>query len=55
MPLITLPDGSTKQFYMPVSIADVARSIGSSLAQAALAGKLNGQLVDTSHLVEQDA
>jgi threonyl-tRNA synthetase len=55
MPLITLPDGSQKQFNRQVSVADVAASIGPGLAKAALAGKLNGELVDTSALIDRDA
>ncbi|MEQ1557045.1 MAG: TGS domain-containing protein, partial [Gallionella sp.] len=55
MPVITLPDGSTRSFEQAVTIADVALSIGAGLARAALAGKVNGQLVDTSFLIEQDA
>jgi threonyl-tRNA synthetase len=55
MPLITLPDGSQKQFDHPVSVAEVAASIGPGLAKAALAGKLNGALVDTSALIDRDA
>ncbi len=54
MPLITLPDGSTRSFEQPVTIAEVALSIGAGLARAALAGKVNGQLVDTSHLISED-
>ncbi|MDI9332650.1 MAG: threonine--tRNA ligase [Alphaproteobacteria bacterium] len=52
---ITLPDGSQRQFPGPVTVAEVAASIGSGLAKAALAGKVNGQLVDTSHAIAQDA
>jgi threonyl-tRNA synthetase len=55
MPVITLPDGSTRSFEQPVTIAGVALSIGAGLARAALAGKVNGQLVDTSYLISQDA
>ncbi len=55
MPVITLPDGSTRSFEQAVTIAEVALSIGAGLARAALAGKVNGQLVDTSFLIEQDA
>jgi threonyl-tRNA synthetase len=54
MPVITLPDGSTRSFEQPVTIAEVALSIGAGLARAALAGKVNGQLVDTSHLITQN-
>ncbi len=55
MPTITLPDGSQKQFESPVSVYQVAQSIGSGLARAALAGRVNGELVDTSHTMNQDA
>jgi len=55
MPNIRLPDGSSKSFAQPVSVAEVAQSIGPGLAKAALAGKVNGQLVDTSHRIEADA
>jgi len=46
---ITLPDGSLREFPGPVTVAEVAASIGAGLAKAALAGRVNGQLVDTSH------
>lgn len=52
---IRLPDGSQRQFESAVTVAQVAASIGAGLAKAALAGKVNGQLVDTSHLIEADA
>ena len=52
---ITLPDGSRREFPGPVTVAEVAASIGSGLAKAALAGKVDGQLVDTSHRIEADA
>ncbi|MHB8744643.1 MAG: threonine--tRNA ligase, partial [Sulfuricaulis sp.] len=55
MPTITLPDGSQREFPAPVSVADIAANIGSGLARAALAGRVNGRLVDTSFVVEQDA
>ena len=55
MPVITLPDGSQKRFDHAVSVADVAASIGPGLAKAALAGKIDGKLVDTSALIENDA
>jgi len=55
MPLITLPDGSQRQFDQSVSVRDVAASIGSGLAKAALAGRVNGTLVDTSYVIECDA
>ncbi|MFN3736805.1 threonine--tRNA ligase [Hydrogenophaga sp.] len=52
---VTLPDGSQRSFPGPVSVADVAASIGTGLAKAALGGKVNGKLVDTSFVIEQDA
>jgi len=55
MPTITLPDGSQKQFESPVSVHQVAESIGKSLAKAALAGNVNGTQVDTSHTISEDA
>ena len=55
MPTITLPDGSRREFDKPVTVQDVAASIGPGLAKAALAGKLNGTLVDSSCLIENDA
>src|ERR1700690_1458273 len=55
MPVITLPDGSHRRFDHPVSVAEVAADIGPGLAKAALAGKVDGVLVDTSALIEHDA
>jgi threonyl-tRNA synthetase len=55
MPTIRLPDGSTKSFPGPVSVADIAASIGAGLARAALAGKVDGKLVDLAHRVDNDA
>lgn len=55
MPLITLPDGSQRDFDQAVSVFQVAESIGAGLAKAALAGKVDGELVDTSHLITQDS
>jgi len=55
MPVITLPDGSQRSFAQPVTVAEVAASIGAGLARAALAGKVDGQLVDTSYLIAVDA
>lgn len=52
---IQLPDGSKRQFEAPVTVAQVAASIGTGLAKAALAGRVDGKLVDTSHLIAQDA
>jgi len=54
MPVITLPDGSQRAFDAPVSVYDVAFDIGPGLAKAALAGKVAGELVDTSFVIEQD-
>ena len=54
MPVIRLPDGSERVFDTPVTVAQVATSIGAGLARAALAGKVNGALVDTSHLIGED-
>jgi threonyl-tRNA synthetase len=51
---ITLPDGSQRQFAQPVIVHEVAANIGAGLAKAALAGKVNGKLVDTSYLIEND-
>jgi len=55
LPNIKLPDGSVKTFPGPVTVAEVAQSIGAGLARAALAGKVDGKLVDTSHRIEGDA
>jgi threonyl-tRNA synthetase len=55
MPVITLPDGSQKKFDAAVTVAEVAASIGAGLAKAALAGKVDGKLVDTSFAIENDA
>ena len=55
MPQITLPDGSVRIFDAPVSVYDVAASIGTGLARAALAGKVNGRLVDTAYVMDEDA
>jgi threonyl-tRNA synthetase len=55
MPNITLPDGSVRAFDQPVSVADVAASIGAGLAKAALAGNVDGRIVDTSHVIDHDA
>jgi threonyl-tRNA synthetase len=52
---ITLPDGSQREFPQGVTVAEVAASIGAGLAKAALGGKVDGQLVDTSHRIEADA
>src|SRR5688572_18147695 len=55
MPDVKLPDGSVRSFDKPVTVAEIAASIGPGLAKAALAGKVNGKLVDTAHPVESDA
>ena len=55
MPVITLPDGSQREFAQPPTVAQVAASIGAGLARAALAGKVDGHLVDTSYLISSDA
>jgi threonyl-tRNA synthetase len=54
MPKVTLPDGTLKSFDKALTVADVASSIGSGLAKAALAGEINGKLVDTSFLIENN-
>jgi len=55
MPVITLPDGSTREFDSAVTVADVAFDIGPGLAKATLAGRVDGELVDASHIIESDA
>jgi threonyl-tRNA synthetase len=55
MPIITLPDGSQRSFAESVTVAQLAASIGAGLAKAALAGRVNGKLVDTSYVIESDA
>ncbi|MBL4820511.1 MAG: threonine--tRNA ligase [Gammaproteobacteria bacterium] len=55
MPQITLPDGSKRDYENPLTVAEIAESIGAGLARAALAGRVNGVLVDTSHVVSEDA
>jgi threonyl-tRNA synthetase len=55
VPTVTLPDGAQRHFDQPPSVAELAASIGAGLARAALAGKINGRLVDTSARIEQDA
>ena len=54
MPIITLPDGSQRSYESPLSVLAVAADIGAGLAKATLAGKVNGELVDASYLIEQD-
>jgi len=51
---ITLPDGSVREYPAPLTVAEVALSIGTGLAKAALAGKVNGEVVDTSHLIKDN-
>jgi threonyl-tRNA synthetase len=55
MPVITLPDGSQRRFENPVRVDEVAGAIGAGLAKAALAARVNGKLVDTSYVIDQDA
>jgi threonyl-tRNA synthetase len=55
MPIVRLPDGSQKTFDRPVTVAEVAAAIGAGLARAALAGRVDGKLVDTSYLIDRDA
>jgi threonyl-tRNA synthetase len=55
MPVVTLPDGSQRPFDHPVTVEEVARAIGPGLAKAALAGRLDGRLVDTSYVINSDA
>ncbi|HXZ97384.1 MAG TPA: threonine--tRNA ligase [Burkholderiales bacterium] len=55
MPVVRLPDGSERRFSKPVTVAEVAANIGAGLARAALAGKVNGKLVDTSFLIEGES
>ena len=52
---ITLPDGSQREFPGPVTVAEVAQSIGAGLAKAALAGKVDGRVVDTSFTIDRNA
>jgi len=54
MPIITLPDGSKREFDQAVTIMEVAKSIGSGLAKATLAGKVDGEVVDASFVIEKD-
>ena len=55
MPVIRLPDGSERSLDAPVTVAEVAMNIGAGLAKAALAGKVDGVLVDTSYLISKNA
>ena len=55
MPIITLPDGSQRQFDHPVSVLDVAQNIGAGLAKATIAGRVNGERRDASDIIDQDS
>ncbi len=55
MPVVRLPDGAEKRFDAPVSVAEVAAAIGPGLARAALAGRVDGKLVDLSHVIDRDS
>ena len=55
MPLITLPDGSQRQFEQAVTVMDVASDIGPGLAKATLAGEVDGHLVDAAHEMADDS
>ena len=55
MPVIRLPDGAERRFDHPVTVAEVAASIGAGLAKAALAGRVDGRLVDTAFSIDKDA
>ena len=55
MPDVKLPDGSVRHYDKPLTVAEIASSIGSGLAKAALAGRVNGKLVDTAHVIDSDA
>jgi len=55
MPVVTLPDGSRREFENPVSVADIAADIGPGLARAALAGTVDGDIVDIAFIVDHDA
>ncbi|MEK7842942.1 MAG: TGS domain-containing protein, partial [Pseudomonadota bacterium] len=54
MTVVRLPDGSERRFEQPVTVLEVAASIGAGLMRAALAGKVNGKLMDMSHRIEAD-
>ena len=54
MPVVTLPDGSSRSYDNPVTVAEIASDIGPGLAKAALAGKVDGELVDTSFIIGSD-
>ena len=53
MPVITLPDGSQRSFDQPITVAELAANIGAGLAKAALAGRVDGKLVDTSFVIDR--
>ena len=55
MPIITLPDGSQRQFDHPVSVLEVAQDIGAGLAKATIAGRVNGERRDACDVIDQDA
>ena len=55
MPQVSLPDGSKRDYENPITVAEIAESIGAGLAKAALAGRVDGTLVDTSYVVKSDA
>ena len=55
MPVVTLPDGSRREFDQSVSVSEVAADIGAGLARAAVGGRVNGELVDAAHRIEDDA
>ncbi len=55
MPIITLPDGSQRQFDNPISVLEIAQSIGAGLAKATIAGRVNGERRDACDIIDQDA
>ena len=55
MPVVTLPDGSQRHFDHPLTVDELAGNIGPGLRKAALAGRVNGKLVDTSYVINDDA
>jgi threonyl-tRNA synthetase len=55
MPVVRLPDGAEKRFDAPVTVAEVASAIGPGLARAALAGRVDDRLVDTSYVIDRDS
>jgi threonyl-tRNA synthetase len=54
-PVVTLPDGTQRSFDAPLTVTDVASDIGPGLAKATLAGRVNGELVDASYVIADDA